>query len=174
MHSFPATPHKQEAHIIKTSDAIAMHPMTVEEAVKEAEFRDRHVFVFREKKSGRTTVLHRRNDGKVELIEGYNEILLTGSRIVDTHAAYADEYVTTTYANSEGAYIVEERPMITVHLGATARSLSFEGSKPDIEVLQRAVSALFQRLARGREINLLDGRRACGDELGRELGEILL
>ncbi len=69
VHSFPATPHKQEAHIIKTSDAIAMHPMTVEEAVKEAEFRDRHVFVFREKKSGRTTVLHRRNDGKVELIE---------------------------------------------------------------------------------------------------------
>ncbi len=69
VHSFPATPHKQEAHIVKTSDAIALRPMTVEEAVKEAEFRDRHVFVFHDKKSGRTTVLHRRNDGKVELIE---------------------------------------------------------------------------------------------------------
>ncbi len=69
VHSFPAVPRKQEAHIIKTSDAIALHPMTVEEAVKEAEFRDRHVFVFREKKSGNVTVLHRRKDGKVELIE---------------------------------------------------------------------------------------------------------
>ncbi len=69
VHTFPAVPRKQEAHIIKTSDAIALRPMSVEEAVKEAEFRDRHVFVFREKKSGRITVLHRRNDGKVELIE---------------------------------------------------------------------------------------------------------
>ncbi len=69
VHSFPPVAHKQEAHIVKTSEAIALRPMTVEEAVKEAEFRDQHVFVFREKKSGHLRVLHRRNDGKVELIE---------------------------------------------------------------------------------------------------------
>jgi putative sigma-54 modulation protein len=42
--------------------------MTVEEAVKECEFRDRDVFVFRDK-SGKVNVLHRRRDGKIELIE---------------------------------------------------------------------------------------------------------
>jgi len=69
VHTFPPRTHTQEAHIIKSTEAIALRPMTVEEAVKEAEFRDQHVFVFREKKSGHLRVLHRRNDGKVELIE---------------------------------------------------------------------------------------------------------
>ena len=41
---------------------------TLEEAVKEAEFRDREVFVFRDDK-GRVKVLHRKKDGKLELIE---------------------------------------------------------------------------------------------------------
>jgi putative sigma-54 modulation protein len=69
VHSFPPKAHTQEAHIVSANDAVALRPMTVEEAVKEAEFRDQHVFVFRERKSGKITVLHRRNDGKVELIE---------------------------------------------------------------------------------------------------------
>ena len=42
--------------------------MTLEEAVKEAEFRDREVFVFRDDK-GCVKVLHRKKDGKLELIE---------------------------------------------------------------------------------------------------------
>jgi putative sigma-54 modulation protein len=45
-----------------------MRPMTIEEAVKECEFRDRAVFVFRDPK-GQVKVLHRRKDGKIELIE---------------------------------------------------------------------------------------------------------
>jgi len=69
VHSFPPKAHTQEAHIIPANEAVALRPMTLEEAVKEAEFRDRDVFVFQERKSGKTTVLHRRNDGKVELIE---------------------------------------------------------------------------------------------------------
>ena len=40
----------------------------MEEAVKECEFRDREVFVFRDGK-GKVKVLHRRKDGKIELIE---------------------------------------------------------------------------------------------------------
>jgi TldD protein len=58
---------------------------------------------------------------KKELIEGYNEILLTQGSIVDTQATYADQFITVTYANSEGAFIIEERPLVTVHLVATAR-----------------------------------------------------
>jgi putative sigma-54 modulation protein len=42
--------------------------MTIEEAIKECEFRDREVFVFRDK-AGQVKVLHRRKDGKLELIE---------------------------------------------------------------------------------------------------------
>ena len=41
---------------------------TFEEAVKEAEFRDREVFVFRDHQ-GKVKVLHRKKDGKMELIE---------------------------------------------------------------------------------------------------------
>jgi putative sigma-54 modulation protein len=40
----------------------------LEEAVKEAEFRDRDVFVFRDPQ-GKVKVLHRKKDGRVELIE---------------------------------------------------------------------------------------------------------
>jgi putative sigma-54 modulation protein len=68
VHSFPPRAHTQEAHIVKSSDAVALRPMTVEEAVKEAEFRDQHVFVFRDK-AGDIKVIHRRLDGKIELID---------------------------------------------------------------------------------------------------------
>ena len=43
-------------------------PMTLEEAIKEAHFRDRDVFVFRDPK-GKVMVLHRTREGKMELIE---------------------------------------------------------------------------------------------------------
>ena len=68
VHKFPSIARTTEAHLVKSSDAIAMRPMTIEEAVKECEFRDRDVFVFRDGK-GRVKVLHRRKDGKIELIE---------------------------------------------------------------------------------------------------------
>lgn len=67
VHAFPRQVHLRE-HVVKSDDSIAMRPMTVEEAVKEAEFRDRDVLVFRDMK-GRVNVLHRRRDGKMELIE---------------------------------------------------------------------------------------------------------
>lgn len=68
VHSFPAVAKLTEAHVVKSADSVAMHPMTLEEAVKEAEFRDRDVFVFRDPE-GRVKVLHRKKDGKMELIE---------------------------------------------------------------------------------------------------------
>ena len=57
-----------EPHIVRSTDGVAMRPMSLEEAVKEAAFRDRDVFVFRDTK-GHAMVLHRRRDGKMELIE---------------------------------------------------------------------------------------------------------
>jgi putative sigma-54 modulation protein len=68
VHSFPAPTAVVEPHIVKSGDAIAIRPMTVEEAVKEAEFRDRDLLVFRNL-AGALFVLHRRRDGQMELVE---------------------------------------------------------------------------------------------------------
>ena len=68
VHRFPATMHTSEAHLVKSQESVALRPMTIEEAIKECEFRDREVFVFRDKE-GNVKVLHRKKDGKLELIE---------------------------------------------------------------------------------------------------------
>ena len=68
VHSFPSRATVVEPHIIKNGDAISLKPMTIEEAVKDAEFRDRDLLIFRTA-SGDTFVLHRRRDGQMELVE---------------------------------------------------------------------------------------------------------
>jgi putative sigma-54 modulation protein len=68
VHSFPARATVVEPHILKNGEAIALAPMTIEEAVKDAEFRDRDLLVFRTV-SGEMFVLHRRRDGQMELVE---------------------------------------------------------------------------------------------------------
>ena len=68
VHKFPAKARMTEAHLVKSQESVALQPMTIEEAVKECEFRDREVFVFRDRK-GNLRVLHRRKDGKLGLIE---------------------------------------------------------------------------------------------------------
>jgi putative sigma-54 modulation protein len=68
VHNFPSVVKVMETHIVKSSDSVSYKPLTLEEAVKEAEFRDREVFVFRDPQ-GRVKVLHRKRDGKMELIE---------------------------------------------------------------------------------------------------------
>ena len=68
VHKFPGNKKTTEAHLVRSEDAVAIRPMTLEEAVKECEFRDREVFVFRDKE-GNVKVLHRKKDGKLELIE---------------------------------------------------------------------------------------------------------
>jgi putative sigma-54 modulation protein len=68
VHSFPNVVKITETHVTKSSDSVSYKPLTLEEAVKEAEFRDRDVFVFRDPQ-GKIKVLHRKKDGKVELIE---------------------------------------------------------------------------------------------------------
>jgi putative sigma-54 modulation protein len=68
VHKFPQVSRTTEAHLVRSSDSVALRPLTLEEAIKEAQFRDRDVFVFRDPK-GRVLVLHRTGDGKMELIE---------------------------------------------------------------------------------------------------------
>ena len=63
VHKYPAVAKSTEVHLAPASDSVAMRPMTVEEAIKEAHFRDRDVFVFRDLK-GKVMVLHRTRDGK--------------------------------------------------------------------------------------------------------------
>jgi len=68
VHRYPAVAKSTEVHLVRSSEAVAMRPMTLEEAIKEAHFRDRDVFVFRDPK-GKLMILHRTRDGKMELIE---------------------------------------------------------------------------------------------------------
>ncbi|HET9085948.1 MAG TPA: HPF/RaiA family ribosome-associated protein [Acidobacteriaceae bacterium] len=55
-------------HIVPAPEALAEEPMTLEEAVKEAESRNQQVFVFRDM-AGLVKVLHCAGDGLVRLIE---------------------------------------------------------------------------------------------------------
>jgi len=68
VHSFPARKAIVEPHIVTNGEAIALKAMTIEEAVKEAEFRDRDLLIFHNP-SGDAFVLHRRRDGQMELVE---------------------------------------------------------------------------------------------------------
>ncbi len=68
VHSFPSKSPLVEPHVVRSIDSAAMRPMSLEEAVKEAAFRDRDVFVFRDHE-GQALVLHRKRDGKMELIQ---------------------------------------------------------------------------------------------------------
>ena len=60
--------HATEPHVTRTIDAIALRPMSLEEAVKELETRNREVFVFRDK-AGLLRILHCKRDGTLEMIE---------------------------------------------------------------------------------------------------------
>jgi putative sigma-54 modulation protein len=68
VHKYPAVAKTTDVHLVRSDDSVAMRPMTLEEAIKEAHFKDRDVFVFRDPK-GKVMVLHRARDGKMQLIE---------------------------------------------------------------------------------------------------------
>ena len=59
---------------------------------------------------------------KKALAEAYNNILLQHSpQIVDTACGYRDNFSQIYYGNSEGTFISEERPLVTVRFTAIAR-----------------------------------------------------
>jgi TldD protein len=61
-------------------------------------------------------------DQKQSVLQKYNAILLNQSdKIAMSTARYTDSFKDVTFANSEGTFIVEERPDVTLMLSATAR-----------------------------------------------------
>ena len=68
VHKYPSVAKTTEVHLVRSDESVAMRPMTLEEALTEAHFKDRDVFVFRDLK-GKVMVLHRAKDGKMQLIE---------------------------------------------------------------------------------------------------------
>jgi len=104
---------------------------------------------------------------KKDLAQAYNDILLSQPRIVDTQVSYSDYWTIAVYANSDGAWILEERPMAAVHLMATAR----QGS--DVQQLADGVSSPggyetvlgHEEMARGlarRAADLLEAQPVAG------------
>lgn len=67
VHSPTHGKHISEPHVVHCTDCLAEQPMSLDEAVKESEARDKDVFVFRNS-GGDLQVLHRRRDGVMELI----------------------------------------------------------------------------------------------------------
>lgn len=68
VHSFPARKAVVEPRIVTSGESFALKPMTMEEAVKDAEFRDRDLLIFHNP-DGKLFVLHRRRDNQLELVE---------------------------------------------------------------------------------------------------------
>jgi TldD protein len=59
---------------------------------------------------------------KKALVEKYNQILLSSSdKVIDTMAAYMDNFTRMTFASSEGTFIEEERPSVAVVTLAVTR-----------------------------------------------------
>ena len=67
--SVPVTVHSTlDRSLTRTTNGLAERPMSIEQAVKESDLRDRDVFVFRDL-TGLAHVLHRTRHGAMELIE---------------------------------------------------------------------------------------------------------
>jgi TldD protein len=59
---------------------------------------------------------------KKSLVENYNNILLGFSdKIIDTSSAYIDSFSHIYFGSSDGTFVEEERPSVTVVAGATSR-----------------------------------------------------
>lgn len=61
-------------------------------------------------------------DDKIALIQGYNAIILqAGTAIQSTRVGYSEQFRTVHFASTQGSYLMEERPQVSLVLFATAR-----------------------------------------------------
>ncbi|MBN1583411.1 MAG: TldD/PmbA family protein [Anaerolineae bacterium] len=107
---------------------------------------------------------------KKALTETYNHILLKYSdKIVDTQCVYNDSFSRIAFANSEGTYIEEERPMITLFTVAIAR----DGDNVQTGIESRSGQHGFDlvqgceelaRAAAQRAMELLDAESVVGGQ----------
>jgi len=68
VHKFPSVARTTEVHLVHAKDSVALRPMTLEEAIKEAHFPRQRCFRI-PRSLRQIVVLHRTRDGKMELIE---------------------------------------------------------------------------------------------------------
>ncbi len=93
---------------------------------------------------------------KKALIQRYNDMMLgEDKRIVNTATRYTDSFSEITLANSEGTWIVEERPDITLALISMARS-----GEGNIQVARESIGeATGYELVENREEDALKSAR---------------
>jgi TldD protein len=98
---------------------------------------------------------------KKALAEKYNDIILKfNTQVVDTFCSYADTFNRMIFANSEGAYIEEERPMVAVVCGAIAR----EGDN---------VQQSFETVSNQTGFEYAQGREELAEKAARHAVELL-
>ena len=97
---------------------------------------------------------------KKELIEHYNRIMLSVPKIESTTARYTDSFREWLYANSEGTFILEERPDITLLLVATAR---------EDDNIQRA----FESLGEAQGYELVEDQEEKAEEVAKRAAALL-
>lgn len=98
---------------------------------------------------------------KKALAEKYNDIILKfNTQVVDTFCSYADTFNRLIFANSEGAYIEEERPMVAVVCGAIAR----EGDN---------VQQSFETVSNQTGFEYAQGREELAEKAARHAVELL-
>jgi TldD protein len=94
---------------------------------------------------------------KKALAETYNNILLGHSdKIVDTECYYGDTFSRVYFANSEGTFIEEERPMVMVYMIAVAR----DGDNVQTASESRADQTGFDFVQGREELALAAAQRA--------------
>ena len=102
-------------------------------------------------------------DEKKKLAETYNQILLSyDKRIVATTVRYTDSFRELTFANSEGAYIVQEIPDVTLMLAAVAS----DGPQNIQQGFESLGTAAGFEYARGREEEAKAAAKRAVDLLG--------
>ena len=97
---------------------------------------------------------------KKELLDGYNDIMLSSPRIQSTRIDYRDLKRKTTFANSEGSYIEQSKTDLSARLTAIAR----EGG----EIQQAGVS-----LGSGGEFSVVEGLHGKAGEIARRAAALL-
>jgi predicted Zn-dependent protease len=107
---------------------------------------------------------------KKALAEGYNSIVRGFSdKIIDTSAVYQDSFTHFFFASSDGSFIEEERPMVTVRTGAIARDGDNVQSAHETRSGQRGFEFVqdFEQLARTaaqRSVDLLSAETVTGGQ----------
>jgi TldD protein len=107
---------------------------------------------------------------KKALAEGYDGIMLTFSdKIIDTNIVYRDSFTHFFFASSDGTFIEEERPMVSLIAGAVARDGDNVQSAHETRSGQRGFDFVqgceqLARTAAQRAVDLLSAETVAGGQ----------